>query len=151
MYCFDVVLNCMQIVGFLHFPLSFKYSEITKEFRRHGNHIIEVGNKRMYWTVCQSYSLSSCMFLVDCFMLLVKIMSLLFILNFIVSWVIMVLVRYEVCYWLTFFHYQLEREWHWAPSMISGSDYSCMRLNIIFFLQRLVWISSINVCSAIVE
>ena len=58
----------MQIVGFLHFPLSFKYSEITKEFRRHGNHIIEVGIKRMYLTVCQLYSLSSCMFLVDCFM-----------------------------------------------------------------------------------
>ena len=61
-------LNSMQIVGFLHFPLSFKYTEITKEFRRHGNHIIEVGIKRMYLTVCQLYSLSSCTFLVDCFM-----------------------------------------------------------------------------------
>ena len=58
--CFEVVLNCMQIVGFLHFPLSFKYSEITKEFRRHRNHTIEVGNKWMYWIDCQLCSLSSC-------------------------------------------------------------------------------------------
>ena len=56
-----------------------------------------------------------------------------FSLIFIVFWMIAMCQMSGWLFCLAFFRCHLEQGWHWAPSLVNGSDYSCMNLTLFLF------------------
>ena len=118
----EFILWILQIIGFLHFRLSYIIVEIplfvlrSKDFEGN-NWFLELPVNHLLWVwACFGWLWAV---ISDVFVYFVFFLILLF-------YMIEVFVR---CWFVLMFWWscrcQIEYEWHWAPSLINGRNYSC--------------------------
>ena len=118
----EFVLWILQIIGFLHFRLSYIIVEIplfvlrSKDFEGN-NWFLELPVNHLLWVwACFGWLWAV---ISDVFVYFVFFLILLF-------YMIEVFVRcwFDLMFWWSC-RCQIEYEWHWAPSLINGRNYSC--------------------------